>query len=618
MKVSTLLSAAALAAAVITAPVANAKTVVKVLGAGSSAMWQTAAIGAWNQLAGGPAGGAQYFTIKGTCTGSNNCAQIADSRSTIPAIAPQTGNIWIVWNRAQTEVWAYISVDSVVGNRSFFAVPRTTLQLDPLLTTGPLNTANEGLIIPGLFQGQVQASLVPTAVYDALNGASVTVAFTDIRPEDAHFANCRVLNQLDSVKYTGLGYGTGTTCTTQVGTSILSSFSSSFAQPVNFNITGSDPITNQPVPAYVTVDVGASPIVYIVNRSNVNGLGSGLTESGGVVTGGTPNITGIELASVQSLFSGTEGDLNLFGVPDLPNGPVNVVQREPMSGTMNTQEFTDIRCGGPTPGPCVDGTVVGLSQETGVNPAALGQNCAGLPASTPTPVLGTTNCDNPLGLQASMNAGTTLAGWRYRGIGTGEEVGTGVHNVIDSVGYTFFSYGNVSKLTNAGLNAPYGYLTLNAVDPIQGTYTNGVLPYCTSGEGVGICPAMPGTTFPHVRDGSYRAWSMLRVVTDAASVNKTQYDNTVDLVAAIQNNVNTTVPDFVPFKQVGSDPGMTYYRSHFKQTQQLGATSNGLCGKKEIGGDVGGYIVKVSACPAPAVTTACPAPSASNSTNCHQ
>lgn len=611
MKVSTFFSTAVLAVGVAAAPLANAATTVKVLGAGSSAMWQTAATGAWNQLAGGPAGGAQYFTIKGTCTGTNNCAQIADGRN--GSIVPQTGNIWIVWNKAATEVWAYISVDSVVGNRSFFAVPRTTLQLDPLLTTGPLNSGNEQLIAAALFQGQVQATLVPTAVFNALNNHAITTAFTDIRPEDAHFANCRVLNQLDPVAYTGLGYGSGTTCTTQVGTNILSSFSSAFAQPVNFNITGNDPITSQKVTAYSTTDVGASPVVYIVNRNNTNGLGSGLTVSSGIVTGGTPNITNITLTSLQSLFSGQEADLNLFGVPGLPNGPVNVVQREAMSGTMNTHEFTNIRCGGPTPGPCVDGTVTGLSQEFGINPNAAGQNCAGLPASTPA---NNTTCDNPLGLQATLDGG--IAGYRYRGIGTGELVGTGVKNVVDSVGYTFFGYGNVSKLTNANLNAAYGYLTLNGVDPIQSAYTNGELPWCASSEGTGICPAAPGSTFPNLRNGSYRSWSMLRVVTDATTVNRSNYTNTQNLVSAIQNNVNTTTPDFVPFKTVGGDPGMTYYRSHFKQTQQLGTTSNGLCSTKEIGGDVGGYIVPVPSCPAPAVTTACPPGTPANSQSCHQ
>ncbi len=606
MKVSTFVSAAGLAAVLITAPAFGAATVVKVLGAGSSAMWQTAATGAWNQLAGGPAGGAQWFTIKGTCTGTNNCAQIVDSRNA--SIVPQSGNLWVVWNSKQTEVWAYISVDSVVGNRSFFAVPRTTLQLDPLLTTGPLNTSNENLITAALFQNQPQASLLPTAVYNALNNASITTAFTDIRPEDAHFANCRVLNQLDSSKYTGLGYGTGTTCTTQVGTNILSAFSSSYAQPVNFNITGKDPITSQTVKAFTTIDVGASPVVYIVNRKNTSGLGYGLTESGGVVTGGVPAITDIELASLQKLFTGAEGDLNLFGVPGLTNGPVNLVQREPMSGTMNTHEFTNIRCGGSPAGPCVEGTVIGSSQEKGVNPSATGQTC---PASASNPTPG--NCDNPLNM-----ASTSGGGQRYRAIGTGELVGTGVLNVTDSVGYTFFSYGNVSKLTNSALNAPYGYLTLNSVDPIQSVYTNGQLPWCTSSLGNGVCPASPGSTFPNVRNGSYRSWSMLRVVTDASSVNKTNYTNTLNLVTAIQNNVNTTTPDFVPFKAVGGDPGMLYYRSHFKQTSQVGTTNNGLCGAKEVGGDVGGYIVPVPSCPAPAVTTACPPGNPANSQNCHQ
>jgi hypothetical protein len=606
MKVSTFLSAAALAAVIVSAPAANAAAVVKVLGAGSSAMWQTAATGAWNQLAGGPAAGAQWFTIKGTCTGTNNCAQIADSRNA--SIVPQSGNLWVVWNSKQTEVWAYISVDSVLGNRSFFAVPRTTLQLDPLLETGPLNTANENLIVPALFQGQAQAALLPSAIYTALNNASITTAFTDIRPEDAHFANCRVMNQLNTSNYNGLGYGTGTTCTTQVGTNILSAFSTAYAQPVNFNVTGTDPITHQAVKAYSTIDVGATPVVYIVNRTNVNGLGFGLTESGGVVTGGLPAVTDIELASLQKLFSGAEADTNLFGVPGLANSPINVVQREPMSGTMNTHEFTDIRCGGGvTVGPCIEGTVIGQSQEKGVNPGASNQTCPPV-ASTPTP--GT--CDNPLNLQA------TTGGWRYRAIGTGELVGTGVHNITDSVGYTFFGYGNVSKLTNSTLNAPYGYLTLTGVDPIQSVYTNGELPYCTSSLGAGICPASPGSTFPNVRNGSYRAWSMLRVVTDAVSVNRTNYTNTLNLVSAIQNNVNTTTPDFVPYKAVGSDPGMTYYRSHFKETQQLGTTNNGLCGAKEIGGDMGGYIVEVPNCPAPAVTTACPPGNQTNSQSCHQ
>lgn len=110
------------------------------------------------------------------------------------------------------------------------------------------------------------AAAIPAAVYTALNNAAITAAFTDIRPEDAKFANCRTLNQLNATTYAGLGYGTGTTCSTLVGTQILSAFSTATANPVNFNIKGTDPFSGRPIKASTTIDVGAAPIVFIVNR----------------------------------------------------------------------------------------------------------------------------------------------------------------------------------------------------------------------------------------------------------------------------------------------------------------------------------------------------------------
>ena len=71
--------------------------------------------------------------------------------------------------------------------------------------------------------------------------------------------------------------------------------------------------------------------------------------------------------------------------------------------------------------------------------------------------------------------------------------------------------------------------------------------------------------------------------------------NSSILVTAIQDNVNSTVPDFVPFKAVGDDPGLRYYRSHFLQSGQT--PNNGLSGEREAGGDVGGCIEPVSAAP---------------------
>src|SRR5580700_11270246 len=100
MKKSKFLSAALFAAAVVIAtPAMNAAAVVKVLGAGSSAMWQTAALGAFEQLAGSGAG---HYTVKGSCPTDGNCAQILDSRGshvTPPVtILPEGGNLWVVWN----------------------------------------------------------------------------------------------------------------------------------------------------------------------------------------------------------------------------------------------------------------------------------------------------------------------------------------------------------------------------------------------------------------------------------------------------------------------------------------------------------------------------------------
>lgn len=543
MKLSKFLSAALLAAAAIVAgPAANAAAVVKVLGAGSSAMWQTAAIGAYEQLAGV---GAAHFTVKGACT-SGNCDQIHDSRSA--SILPETGNLWVVWNSAQTEVWAYISVDSVVGNRSYFATPRTTLQLDPETETG-VPSGQTNLISSALWG--LDAPSLPSAIYTALNNAAITTAFTDIRPEDAKFANCRTLNQLNTTNYSGLGYGTGTTCTTLVGTQILSDFSSSVANPVNFNIKGTDPFSHQAIPAYTTVDVGASPIVFIVNRTNLNGLGYGLPTA--------PVITDLEIASAQALWSGTECDTNAFAASGPPTDvPVHVMEREPMSGTMNTTEFTTFRCGKTTGGCAITGNSENNSQETGVNPANAN--------------------NNPLNLACQSGGGT-----RQRAIGTSEMVGTAVYNTADSIGYTFFGYGNVSKIAGT---PNYGYLTLRGVDPINASYTNGELPLCVSQTGVsGVCPATPGTSFPNLRSGAYSAWSVLRVVTNASGINLT---NTKALVTAIQDNVNTTVPDFVPFTAVGGDPGLKLYRSHYLQSAI--SPNNGLSGQKEAGGDMGGCI----------------------------
>jgi ABC-type phosphate transport system substrate-binding protein len=390
---------------------------------------------------------------------------------------------------------------------------------------------------------------------------------------------------LNTTTYAGLGYGTGTTCTTQQGTSILSPWSTSTANPVNYNIKGTDPITGQTIKAFTTIDVGATPVVFIVNRTNASGMG--------YPSQSTPSIVDLTEADAKALWSGAECDTNSFAGSTLNIVPptdvsISVMQREPMSGTMNTTEFTTFRCGTSAAGnytgaqcQITGDTAAGKdnTQEKGINPALGG---TAYPSTTPP-------SNNPLYLPCTAGANGT-PGYRLRAIGTGEMVGTAVLKTTDSIGYTFWGFGNVSKIAG---NPDYGYLTLDGIDPIQSSYSTGELPVCVSSTGVsGVCPAPAGSTFPNLRNGTYKAWSMLRVITNASGVALT---NTVLLVNAIQNNVNTTVPDFVPYGSVGGDPGMQYYRSHF--TQEGYGPNNGLSAEKETGGDMGGCIEPVTSAP---------------------
>jgi hypothetical protein len=247
---------------------------------------------------------------------------------------------------------------------------------------------------------------------------------------------------------------------------------------VNFNIAGKDPFTHDKIPAFTTLDVGAAPIVFLVNRTNANGLGYG--------SSGAPGITDLSVADAQKIFNGDECDTNAFGAGPPTDVPIFPMLLEPMSGTMAVTEFTTFRC---WVGPCA---ITGIenqdnSQEAGVDPA--------LPLN------------NPLDLPCGSGGGK-----RQHAIGVSEMVGAAIKNTADTIGYALFSYGNVSQIAGS---PSYGYLTQNGVDPIQATYSNGELPVCVNGTGVsGVCPAAPGTSFPNLRNGTCSAWSILCVVTD--------------------------------------------------------------------------------------------------------
>src|SRR5271165_2684012 len=510
---------------------ANAQGV-EFLGVGSSAMFTTFGVAAFTDICSSRAGSdCHHWSIKGTTPAGGNWAQAVDGRSPSNPIPNEQGNLWVVWDQSTSPatIWAYLSVDSTVGNRLFFATPRAVLQVDPTANA----KAGANLVATSLmFNKQTSATQADEACLPdgtaacVINGKSLpvlsalqtafTAGMTDIRPEDAKYATKRLLTNYNKANLNGLGYNNGAaancnnvgyTVNVDLGCPIVSTWSaSSKATPVQFNLSKKkDPFTNQAVPPTATISVGAAPIIFVYNASNSAGLGAG-------------GFTDITYTTAASVFDGTKGKIS-----DLPGalgtGTLSVILREPLSGTMNTTEFTTFRTYlAPKYAAPKD------SQEKGI-------------AITAACTLGT-NCPNPLALPSADG------GMRFRAIGTGQVFSGagspaqgGILHLPDSIGYAFFSYGNVAPI--AGPSGVGRYVTLDGVDPISSAYSTGLLPTCTA-----PCPVAPNTTFPNLRNGTYRAWSILRLVTD--KVGSANYTNAAALVAAAQAEVNNTVPDFVP------------------------------------------------------------------------
>ena len=466
----------AVAAAAIAAPVAASAVTynVQVSAAGSSAQFYVLAEAAYQQAKAFSGSTASHYTAK-------NAGFVHDNRSA--SVNDETGNVWIVWskNAAGTvvDVWAYLAVDSTVGVRAFESAPRASL-------TFPTTIPAPGNIVTTWDDNSADVAL-DANVRAALSGTKFTAAFTDIRPEDALYTTKHLL-------------GSTTTC---AGTSIKSTVSGSTATatPVKFALTGNDPCsTSTATVPFVTIPVGAAPIVFLVNSSN--------TTSGHL---GNSAVTNITSANATKLFDGAECDASLFGGSSAV--PVTAWLREGLSGTMNTANWT----------------VFGGAQENGVTTNPLNQTC------------------------------TMGKGSRKRGIGTGEIVGSVSGTTADQAGYIFFSYEAVNGKSDLK------YVKLDGIDPFTGTYTTGALPTCLTGSAI-KCTITPDASFSTLRNGTYKAWSIYRAISDDAHA-----ANVKSLVAKAQTvaGVGTGVPDFVPFNPVcGSssstdEKGLDVYREHF-------------------------------------------------------
>ncbi len=541
-------------------PQAHAATTLKVILAGSSALWQSMALAAYKSgacVSGGTAPCSHY-------TGSN--FNLSDGRPTTKggSTAVDLGNVWIVWdnNTTSTNVWAFIKVDSGVGDRCYFAQPHCNINITAF--PAPAN------LITSTLWGDNSSDSTPPAAVQALftSGTLVNSAATDIRPEDALFATCRANSALGGGTdgLAGLGYGVnasgvcpafGAALANLEGSDILSAYpaSTATAHILAFALSGRDPFTGTAIPTPSTVSVGAAPVVFITQR-----------------TGALSTVTNATDSELQSVFGGSNCNADAFGAP---SSNIQAYLREPLSGTMNTTEYSVFRYKDDS----------GVSQETGVA------------------------AQNPLSKPCSAG------GKRFRAIGTGEEVksvlNSGTNNGTDGIGYTFFSYGNVSTIADS---ASYGYLTLNGIDGIFHKYGTtidpgqpaiaGALPSATTlpAACAGNFPCAEkliwsgNLSFPNLRNGSYRAWSVLRIVSNGTALASANL-----LATGSQTYVVNTVPDFVPALKVGAtDPGLTLLRSHYTQE---GVAPVNIATTGDKGGDAGGCILTSTGTPSTSDTT---------------
>jgi hypothetical protein len=481
---------------------------------------------------------------------SGKTANVEAQDARFSPVINEQGNIWVAWGpgtgtcaapAGSYSVYSYEQLDSVVGDRCYFEVDSSGTPGCVQIFTVTAGTAGANKI-PGITD---TTGGIPQGVINTIANKHYFVAGTDVRPEDAKFAVNRMLtpcNQLmprqpfnqDSYYTSGLGYQTSNP---NLGVQVQG-FSGTLGgtfNVANFNIVGNDPVdTSSPVPGYVTTTVGAQPIVIAVAPvSDTTGIAAATDINGFTLTLFYQGVT----ARATDLFGPTTAN------------PVNVLVREPLSGTYNTFEFS-----------IPNGTQFHATQEFG--------NCNSSGAVF----------QNPLDLQS---ANAQVSAFRERVIGTGNMVSVLQTATTDTMGYFFWSAGNAAGLTNAK------YLTVNGIDPLQSSYSNGVFP----GSGGTGDPGLGVVNFAHLNAGDYPIWSALRLVSVSplpAGVS--------NMITAL-NVINPTQHDYI------APSNLQVWHSHFYingiglGTQESNgttiSTAGDLCnpasgGVAEIGGDAGG------------------------------
>ncbi len=520
-----------------------------------------------------------------SCVWSTTTSGVVVATDTSTTSLTDTGNSWVVWvptsgntctsNTTPASVYSFLQTDSVVGDRCLFNAHSSSGVLCSISYASAAGTSPANLIATPYNNANPSAPLtestLPAAVASALTSSTVNGAGTDIRPEDALFATTRALTPCGSTTgsggsiapYLGLGYTNGSDILEYSG-----SGSSKF-HVINFTLPST----------YYVEPVGLDPIMFFIHSTDAPGTGLSFGH-------GVNDRPGASRLTIANLLDGSIGVSSAINTTQATANvtPITVWVREPVSGTYNTVEYN------------VPNThFAGTSQDVGVNQLPAQQNCSGTSVGS-----------NPLAIE-----NTTAGSFRYRAIGTGDEI-KAVKNNNDSFGYAFWGTGNFgsAKIPNTDGNR---YLEIDGIDPLF-TYPNEETDAAAAAGGGAGTPNYghfpqdvndyQKIDFGPLRLGDYPVWSLIRLVAVDGTTFKTEQK--LSLAAGGFSALGGSSPDFYPYLTSTGSVQLAIERSHFAPpgiTFGLngGVPSNhgyavgyGSCTNPEAGGDVGGVIIRTN------------------------
>jgi hypothetical protein len=163
---------------------------------------------------------------------------------------------------------------------------------------------------------------------------------------------------------------------------------------------------------------------------------------------------------------------------------------------------------------------------------------------------------------------------RNRVIGTGQMISE-LLATPNSLGYAFWGVSNWKNATDATK-----YLTVDGVDPLFSTYTDGLLPTAPD--------ELSKINFAHINDGTYPIWSLLRFVCTTSCTGAHALSTAAQTFVSLGDKP-LPEPDFLPYTSLKVE------RSHFTPPGIgfTGVLQNGVCltTTTEVGGDVGGVVI---------------------------